>query len=87
MAIVQLRNDTEGRAHYRRKLAAGKTPMNAIRALERRLSDIVDRQLIRDQKRQRQHGERDRPGRTLGGCCQWPGGGPESAQGLVDTYL
>ena len=26
MAIVQLRNDTEGRAYYRRKLAAGKTP-------------------------------------------------------------
>ena len=25
MAIVQLRNDTEGRAYYRRKLAAGKT--------------------------------------------------------------
>ena len=41
MAIVQLRNDTEGRAYYRRKLAAGKTPMEAIRALKRRLSDIV----------------------------------------------
>ena len=33
MAIVQLRNDTEGRAYYRRKLAAGKTPMEAMRAL------------------------------------------------------
>jgi transposase len=29
MAIVQLRRDTEGRAYYRRKLAAGKTPMEA----------------------------------------------------------
>ena len=25
-AIVQLRDDTPGRAYYRRKLAAGKTP-------------------------------------------------------------
>ena len=39
MAIVQLRNDTEGRAYYRRKLAAGKTSMEAIRCLKRRLSD------------------------------------------------
>jgi len=54
MAIVQLRNDTEGRAYYRRKLAAGKTPMEAIRALKRRLADIVYRQLVNDQKRLRQ---------------------------------
>ena len=39
MAIVQLRNDTEGRAYYRRKLAAGKTTMEAMRCLKRRLSD------------------------------------------------
>ena len=50
MAIVQLRNDTEGRAYYRRKLAAGKTPMEAMRALKRRLSDVVYRQLVNDQK-------------------------------------
>jgi len=48
MAIVQLRNDTEGRAYYRRKLAAGKTPMEAIRALKRRLSNIVYQQMIND---------------------------------------
>ena len=54
MAIVQLRNDTEGRAYYRRKLAAGKTPMEAMRALKRRLSDVVYRQLVNDQKRLRQ---------------------------------
>jgi transposase len=41
MAIVQLRNDTEGRAHYRRKVAAGKSMMEAMRALKRRLSDVV----------------------------------------------
>ncbi len=54
MAIVQLRNDTDGgRAYYRRKVAAGKTSMEAIRALKRRLSDIVYRQLVADQKRHR----------------------------------
>ncbi|MFF5216778.1 transposase [Micromonospora sp. NPDC000442] len=48
MAVVQLRHDTEGRAYYRRKLAAGKIPMEAMRALKRRLSDIVYRQMIKD---------------------------------------
>jgi transposase len=50
MAIVQLRNDTPGRAYYRRKLAAGKTPMEAIRCLKRRLSDVVYKQFIHDAK-------------------------------------
>jgi transposase len=50
MAIVQLRNDTEGRAYYRRKLAAGKTSMEAIRCLKRRLSDVVYRQMTNDAK-------------------------------------
>jgi transposase len=46
--IVQLRNDTAGRAYYRRKLAAGKTSMEAMRCLRRRLSDAVYRQLAAD---------------------------------------
>jgi transposase len=46
--IVQLRNDTPGRAYYRRKLAGGKTPMEAMRCLRRRLSDAVYRQLVAD---------------------------------------
>jgi hypothetical protein len=45
---VQLRHDTPGRAYYRRKLAAGKTPLEAIRCLKRRLSDAVYRQLTAD---------------------------------------
>jgi transposase len=48
MAVVQLRHDTEGRAYYRRKLAAGKTPMEAMRALKRRLSDVVYKQMVKD---------------------------------------
>ncbi len=47
-AIVQIRHDTEGRAYYRRKLAESKTPMEALRCLKRRLSDVVYRQLVAD---------------------------------------
>jgi transposase len=46
--LVQLRNDTEGRAYYRRKLSQGKTSMEAMRCLRRRLSDVVYRQLVAD---------------------------------------
>jgi transposase len=49
MAVVQLRHrNSEGRAYYDRKVAAGKTPMEAMRALKRRLSDIVYHQMITD---------------------------------------
>jgi transposase len=48
MAIVQIRHDTPGRAYFRRRVAAGKTPMEALRALKRRLSDVVCRRLIAD---------------------------------------
>jgi transposase len=51
MAIVALRNDTEGRACYRRKLATGKTSMEALRCLKRRLSDVVCNQMRADAKR------------------------------------
>jgi transposase len=51
MAIVALRHDTEGRAYYRRKLATGKTTMEAMRCLKRRLSDIVCQQMRADAKR------------------------------------
>ncbi len=63
MAVVQLRHrDSEGRACYDRKAAAGKTPMEAMRSLKRRLSDIVYHQMI--------PGRTDSgngPGRTRGG--------------------
>lgn len=48
MAIAQLRYDTPGRAYYQRKRAEGKTAMEAMRALKRRLSDTVYRQMIKD---------------------------------------
>jgi transposase len=46
--LVQLRNDTPGRRYYRRRLADGKTPMEAMRCLRHRLSDVVYRQLVHD---------------------------------------
>jgi transposase len=48
MAVVQLRNATEGRAYYDRKVATGKTPNEAMRCLKRRLSDIVYKTMLDD---------------------------------------
>jgi transposase len=48
MAVVQLRNPTEGRAYYDRKVAGGKSPNEAMRCLKRRLSDIVYRAMLDD---------------------------------------
>ena len=47
-ATTQIRLDTEGRAYYRRKRAAGKTHLEAMRCLKRRISDAVYRQLVAD---------------------------------------
>jgi transposase len=48
-ALTQIRNlDSEGRAYYDTKLAAGKTKREAMRALKRKISDRVYRQLIND---------------------------------------
>jgi transposase len=48
MATVQLRNATEGRAYFDRKKAGGKSSMEAMRCLKRRLSDTVYRTLLAD---------------------------------------
>jgi hypothetical protein len=47
-ATTQIRLDTEGRTYYRRKRAAGKTHLEALRCLKRRISDAVYRQLLAD---------------------------------------
>jgi len=87
MAIVQLRNDTEGRAYYRRKLAAGKTPMEAIRALKRRLSDIVYRQLVNDQKRLRQKEKAADPGGQAGAATGSSAAGSNPDAGTSEKSL
>ena len=48
MATVQLRNPGPGRTYFDRRKAEGKTSMEAMRALKRRLSDIVYRHLVDD---------------------------------------
>ncbi|WP_227463455.1 IS110 family transposase [Nocardioides lijunqiniae] len=47
-ALSQIRLDTAGRAYYRRKRAAGKSHLEALRCLKRRISDAVYRQLLDD---------------------------------------
>ena len=49
--VSQLRNPSEGRDYYEKKIAEGKTTKEAIRALKRRISDVVYRGLLADAKR------------------------------------
>jgi transposase len=51
IAVTQVRNDTPGRAYYLRRQAEGKSRKEAMRALKRRLSDVVYRQLLADARR------------------------------------
>ncbi|ASF08717.1 hypothetical protein NBRGN_038_01570 [Nocardia brasiliensis NBRC 14402] len=51
MAIVQLRNRTTGRVYYDARKAGGKTSMEALRALKRRLSNVVYARMLADQRR------------------------------------
>ena len=51
MAVVQLRNPTEGRAYYDDRKAGGMPSMMAMRALKRRLSNVVFARMLADQKR------------------------------------
>src|SRR4051794_13714429 len=50
-AACQARLDSPFRGYYRRKLAQGKTRMEAMRCLKRRISDAVYRRLLADPKR------------------------------------
>ena len=51
-AITQIRHlHSEGRAYYDKKLAEGKTPKEALRALKRRISDALYRRLRADARR------------------------------------
>jgi transposase len=68
-AISQIRLDTDGRAYYRRKRAAGKTMLEALRCLKRRIYGALYRQLVADAQRAQDLdlSEADRTG--SGGHC------------------
>ncbi|MBZ9645834.1 IS110 family transposase [Streptomyces sp. PSKA30] len=50
IAVCQIRNSGRGQDYYLRKIAEGKTPAEARRALKRRLSNVVYRIMKRDQR-------------------------------------
>jgi transposase len=51
IAFSQLSHAGPGRDYFERKMAEGKTRKEAVRALKRRISDAVYRQLLRDVQR------------------------------------
>jgi len=65
MAIVQLRNQTQGRAYYDARKAGGMPSMMAMRALKRRLSNVVFAQMLADQNRREAAGPGGQSGTTL----------------------
>lgn len=68
-ATSQIRLDTEGRAYYRRKRAAGKTHLEAMRCLKRRISDAVYRQLLADANEAAARSGVEGPEASPGGHC------------------
>jgi transposase len=62
-AVTQIRYlHSEGRAYYDRKLAEGKTPKEALRALKRRISDAIFARLQADGRRRTGKGPGGQPG-------------------------
>jgi transposase len=51
VATCQARSDARGGSYYRKKLAEGKSPKEALRCLKRRVSDAVFRSLLVDSQR------------------------------------
>ncbi|MFB9733421.1 IS110 family transposase [Ornithinimicrobium kibberense] len=84
MAVVQLRTrTTEGRAYYDRKKAAGKTSMEALRCLKRRLSDLVYKAMLDDLAGHTTTG----PGGQLGDDSDSSATGSQPAAGSSDKPL
>jgi transposase len=64
-ALVQVRLPGPGRDYYLRKRTAGKTPLEAMRCLKRRLSDVVFRALLADLENIEEAGPAGHMGATL----------------------
>jgi transposase len=82
MAVVQLRHPSKGRGYYDRKVAAGKTPREAMRALKRRLSDVVFRQMMADAR-----AARTGPGGHSGAATDSSAAGCDPGAGSSDQSL
>ncbi|GIG87726.1 hypothetical protein Pen02_26620 [Plantactinospora endophytica] len=65
MAVVQLRNRTEGRAYFDAKITSEKTSMEAMRAPKRRLSNVVHARMVADQRRRQAADPGGHSGTTL----------------------
>jgi transposase len=64
MAVVQLRSQTPGRACYDARKTGGMPSMMAMRALKRRLSNVVYARMLAGQKRREAAGPGGQPGTT-----------------------
>jgi transposase len=72
-AVTQIRHrHSEGRVFYDRKIAEGKTPKEALRALKRRVSDALYARLLHDARRSAKAAERGpggQPGNDSVACA------------------
>jgi transposase len=82
MAVARLRHAAKGRADYDGKVAAGKTPMEAMRAPGRKLSDVVFRQMRADARRLRTG-----PGGHAGAATGSSAAGPDPNAGTTEKSL
>ena len=87
MATVQLRNQTEGRAYYDRRKADCKSSMEAMRALKRRLSNIVYRSMLDDAIGHLTTGSRTGPGGQTGHDSDSSATGSHPSTGSSDKPL
>lgn len=83
IAVSQIRHPCPGQDYYRRKIAAGKSRLEALRCLKRRLSDVVYRQLLADIDRQAETG----PGGHSGAATKSSAADPTPTANSSDKSL
>ena len=86
-AATRIRLDTPGRTYYRRKLTEGKTRMEAMRCLKRRISDAIYRQLLADAIVAAAAGAKTGPGGHRGASSESSAAGSHPHTGTSDQPL
>jgi transposase len=86
-ALVQTSHPGPGPDYYQRKLAAGKSPMEAMRCLKRRLSDVVFRALLDDLEQRLASEVSAGPRGHSGATLQSSASGPTPAASPSDKSL